>query len=81
MTSQELLNSVNAAPFRAFQIRMITGRMFAIRHPEMVRVGRRDAMVFTFVSDSADVYDKWENVSFVLIESLSPLEPSVAGTN
>ncbi len=38
-------------------------------------------MVFTFVSDSPDVYDKWENVSLVLIESLSPLEASVAGTN
>ncbi len=38
-------------------------------------------MVFTFVSDSPDVYDKWENVSLVLIESLSPLETSVAGMN
>ena len=81
MTSQELLNYVQAAPFRPFRIRMNSGRTFDIRHPEMVRVGRRDAMVFTFVSDSPDVYDKWENVSLVLIESLSPLEASVAGTN
>ena len=81
MTSQELLNYVNAVPFRPFQIRMNSGRTFDIRHPEMVRVGRRDAMVFTFVSDLPEVYDKWENVSLVLIESLSPLETSVAGTN
>jgi hypothetical protein len=65
-------------PFGPFQIRMNSGRTFEIRHPEMVRVGKRDVMIFTFVSDSAEIYDKWENVSLVLIESLSPLDSSVA---
>ena len=81
MSSQNFSITFSAAPFRPFQIRMNSGRTFDIHHPEMVRVGRRDAMVFTFVSDSPDVYDKWENVSLVLIESLSPLETSVAGIN
>ncbi len=78
MTSQEVLNYVQAKPFRAFQIRMNSGRTFDIRHPEMVRVGRRDVLIFTFVSDSPDVYDKWQNVSLVLIESLAPLDAAVA---
>jgi hypothetical protein len=77
MTSQEVLNYVQATPFRPFQIRMNSGRTFEIRHPEMVRVGRRDVLIFTFLSDSPGVYDRWENVSLVLIESLSPLEASV----
>ena len=57
---------------------MNSSRTFDIRHPEMVRVGRRDLLIFTLVSDAPEVYDPWENVSLLLIESLSPLEASVA---
>jgi len=78
MTSQEVLNYLQAHPFRPFRIRMNSGRTFDIRHPEMVRVGKRDLLIFTFVSDSPNVYDRWENVALLLIESLSPLEVSVA---
>jgi hypothetical protein len=78
MTSREFLNYVQALPFRPFRIRMNSGRTFEILHPEMVMVGRRDLLIFTFVSDSPEVYDRWENVSLLLIESLSPLEASLA---
>jgi hypothetical protein len=78
MSPQEVLNYLQAQPFRPFRIRMNSGRTFDIRHPEMVRVGRRDLLIFTFVSDSPDVYDRWENVALLLIESLSPLEAPVA---
>jgi hypothetical protein len=78
MSPQEVLNYLHAQPFRPFRIRMNSGRTLEIRHPEMVRVGRRDLLIFSFVSDSPDVYDRWENVSLLLIESLSPLEASVA---
>jgi hypothetical protein len=57
---------------------MNSGRTFDIAHPEVVRVGRRDLLIFTFISDSPDVYDRWENVAPLLIESLSPLEAPVA---
>ena len=35
-------------------------------------------MIFTFVSDSPEIYDKWQSISLVLIESLSPLDSAVA---
>jgi hypothetical protein len=57
---------------------MNSGRTFDIRHPEMVRVGRRDILIFSLVGDAPEVYDRWENVSLLLIESISPLEASVA---
>jgi hypothetical protein len=57
---------------------MNSGRTFEIHHREMVRVGRRDVLIFTLLSDSPEVYDKWENVSLVLIDSLSPLDLPVA---
>ena len=78
MTPQEVLNYLQVQPFRPFRIRMNSGRTFDIRHPEMVRVGKRDLLIFTFVSDSPHVYDRWENVALLLIESLAPLEASVA---
>jgi hypothetical protein len=78
MTSREVLNYVQAEPFRPFRIRMNSGRTFDIRHPEIVRVGKGDLLIFTFVSDAPEVYDRWENVSLLLIESLSPLEASIA---
>ena len=77
MTPQEVLNFVKAQPFRPFRIRMNSGRSFDVHHPEVVRVGRRDVLIFTFISDSPDVYDRRENVSLLLIESLSPLEAPV----
>jgi hypothetical protein len=78
MTPQEILNYLKAQPFRPFRITMNSGRTFDIPHPEMVRLGKRDLLIFTFVSDSPDVYDRWENVSLLLVESLAPLETSVS---
>jgi hypothetical protein len=57
---------------------MASGRDFEVRHLEMVRVGRNSLVVFSFLSDDPDVYDKWETASLVLVESISHLEGTVA---
>ena len=54
------------------------GRTFDIRHPEMVRVGTRDIIIFKYVGDTPEVYHDWDTVGLLLIESISHLEPSVA---
>ena len=71
----DILNYLRTVPFRPLQIRMTGGRTYEIRHPEMVRVGRNSLIVFTFVSDDPQIYDRWETVSLMLIESLTHLEP------
>ncbi len=71
---QDILGYIRSEPFRAFRIRMAGGRTFEIRHPEMVRVGKNSLIVFTFVSDDPGVYDRWETVSLMLIESVTHLE-------
>lgn len=78
MTPDEVLRYVRAAPFRPFRIHMASGQTFDIRHPEMVRVGKRDMVIFRFVSDAAGIYDDWDTVGLLLVESISYLEPSVA---
>jgi len=77
MTPEVILNWVKANPFRPFRIRMNSGKTYDIRHPEMVRVGKRDLLIFTLVSDSSDVYDRWENIGLLLIESVAHLETPV----
>ena len=72
------LNLQNVEAFLARQGTIQDGRTFDIRHPEMVRIGRRDLLIFTFVSDNPDVYDRWENISLSLIESIAPIEVAVA---
>lgn len=78
MSPQEVLTYVKAQPFRPFRIRMVGGRAYEVRHPEMVRVGRDHFIFFSFVSDNPDVVDRWETVSLLLVESISHLEASVA---
>ena len=78
LTSAEVLSCVKAQPFRPFRIRMNSGKTYDVRHPEMVRVGKCEFLYFTFVSDSADVHDRWESVSLTLVESASFLETPVA---
>lgn len=79
MSSQELLNYVKAEPYRPFRIRMNSGRTFDIRHPELIRVTRSAAVIFTPARDVPDVYDHWESISLVLIESITHVDAPVPG--
>lgn len=68
---KDILNYLHTQPFRPFIIRMAGGRTYEIRHPEMVRVGKNSLIVFTFISDEPEIYDRWETVSLMLIESIA----------
>jgi hypothetical protein len=74
MRAEDLLTWVRAAPFAPFRIRLNSGRIFDIRHPEMLRVGRTSANVYSFAGEPADPYEKMEMISLVLIESVEPIE-------
>jgi len=77
MSPQEILAYVRAAPFRPFRIRMNSGRTFDIRHPEMMRITRSALVICSAVSETPYVYDTWESVSLLLIESISHLDAPV----
>lgn len=57
---------------------MVSGRTFDIRHPEMVRVGTRDLIIFKFIGENPDLHSEWDTVSPLLIESISHLEVPAA---
>lgn len=68
---QDILNYLRAVPFRPFRIHLASGQTFDIRHPEMVRVGRAVLIIFSFVSDDPDIFDRWDTVSLMLIENVT----------
>ncbi len=74
MSPASELNSVKAEPFR---IPMASGKTFGVRHPEMVRVGKTNLPAFSFASEQPEVFDEWQSVSLMLMESISHLESSV----
>jgi hypothetical protein len=78
MSTQQVLDYVRDQPFRPFRILMTSGRKYEIRHPEMIRLGRDFVIIFTNVSDSPDLVDRWETVSLLLVESISHLDAQVA---
>lgn len=81
MSSDEILRFTKAAPFRPFRIQMVSGRTFDVRHPEMVRPGKRDLIIFQPLKDKPDVYDDWISIGLILIESISHIEAPVVGRN
>ena len=74
MRAEDLDYWLKAASFRPFLIRLNSGRTFEIRHPEMLRVGRTNATVFSFAGDPPDFYERAQMISLVLIESVEPIE-------
>jgi hypothetical protein len=77
MTPASVLNYVRDQPFRPFRIHMASGQTFDVRHSEMVKVGKSNLIVFSFVSDQPEVFDEWQSVSLMLMESVSHLEAPV----
>jgi hypothetical protein len=77
---QQLLSYLRAEPFRPFRIQMASVQTFEVRHPEMARVGRNSLILFTFVSDSPDIFDRWETVSLMLMERISHIDSAVSQT-
>jgi hypothetical protein len=47
MTYRKLGEYVAAEPFRPFRIKMASGQVYEIRHPEMILVGRTSVRVYS----------------------------------
>ena len=45
MRRHQLIDALQASPFRPFRLRVSDGTTFDIRHPEMLMVGRHAAIV------------------------------------
>lgn len=74
MSPQAVLGYVKAEPFRPFRLHVASGRIFDVRHPEMIKVLKSSVLVFKTSGDASELSDEWESVSLMLTESISHLE-------
>lgn len=78
MTFRQVGEYVAAEPFRPFRIKMASGTMYEVRHPEMILVGRTSVRVYSVADAEEGNGSRWHDVSLMLMETLEPVE---AGTN
>jgi len=76
MTIRKLTEYLSAEPFRPFRVKMTSGEAYDIRHPEMMMVGRSSARVYATRKESE--HERWHDLSMLLMESIEPIETSVA---
>jgi len=69
-----LTDMIFAEPFRPFRLHMASGRVFEVRHPEMIKVGRSSVTVHMRGDPNAEEAERWQEVSLLLIESIEPLD-------
>lgn len=73
MTFSKVGEYVSAEPFRPFRLKMASGQMFDICHPEMILVGKSSVKVYTKTKpDSPN--EHWHDVSLMLMESIEPID-------
>ena len=74
---RDIIRHVGAEPFRPFRIHTASGRGFEVRHPEFVQVGRNTVTVFAPSGSDPGGQERWEQISYMLIESIAPLNVPV----
>jgi hypothetical protein len=72
MRLDDLLFWIKAVPFQPFRIYLHSGRHYDIRHPEMIRVGRSSAIIFSYTADP-NPYESAEMVGLLLMERIEPI--------
>ena len=70
MDPKELLQYVRAEPFRPFALHLLDGRMFQVRHPELIAVAKRSIIVFSRPDGPDEPYDDWVLISPVAISTV-----------
>ena len=77
MTPRKLIEYISVEPYRPFRINMASGQTFDVRHLENVAVSRNSIRIFAPV-DNSNSEERWHDVLLMLIESVDPLNASLA---
>ena len=72
MLAQDILPWVQAVPFVPFRIRMGGGTTYDLRHPELIRLTRTTAYVFSRTGDE-DLGQLERMIGVGLIEEVGPI--------
>ncbi len=73
MAPEELRDALKQQPFESFRLVMTDGGSFEIRHPDLLLVGQRSAVVGLVSDDAQEFYDRTVKVDLQHIIRLEPL--------
>jgi hypothetical protein len=81
ITPKTMVEFALAEPFRPFRLHMASGRTFEVRHPEMIAIGRSALTVYAPPEGDETAPDRWQRVSYMLLESVEPLDARAPSGN
>jgi hypothetical protein len=75
MPPEAIRTALQLRPFEPFRIHVTDGRTFDVRHPEMVMVTARTAVIGIYdpPGSTAAIPDRTETVALIHVVSLEPL--------
>jgi hypothetical protein len=76
MTQEELQKAARRQPFEPFCLILTTGATYDIRHPDLIMVGSRSAMIGITHQPDKTVYDYTVKVDFLHIFAIEGLPVS-----
>lgn len=79
--AEDIQACLHETPFRPLRIIAREGLRYAIRHPDLVFVGRHDLMIGIPGPDNPSIYDRVTRVALVHIVALEDLHAPTAPGN
>ncbi len=73
MTQEELQQAARRQPFEPFRVVLTTGATYDIRHPDLIMVGRRSAVLGISNEPNETVYDRTLKVDLLHIVGIEDL--------
>jgi hypothetical protein len=73
MTQEELQEAARRQPFEPFRLILTTGATFDIRHPDLIMVGRRSAIIGVTNEPTGAVYDRTVKVDLLHVDGIEAL--------
>jgi len=73
MAPEELRDTSRRQPFLPFRIVMTDGATFEIRHPDLIWVGRRSAMIGLTGQSGQEFYERSVQVDLLHVIRLEPI--------
>jgi hypothetical protein len=82
MTRDELLEAARRSPFEPFRVVLTTGATYDIRHPDLIMVGRRSAVIGIAEEPGGTAYDRTMKVDLLHVVGVEELPaPPPASSN
>jgi hypothetical protein len=81
MTHDELRDAARRYPFEPFRVVLTTGTTYGVRHPDLIMVGQRSAIIGITSEPNGMAYDHTIKVDLLHVVGIEELPVSPPSTN